>query len=87
MGVKLKGARRPDGTDLTLLKPGEYIKLPTGDWYLVTPNGLFGTISPKIHKITEHADKSISVSPSILVTYRKDMTWHGYLRQGVWETV
>ncbi len=75
------------GDDL-LLKPGEYGKDPRDDrWYAVTPNGLFGCLDA--HEVTEHDNGTITVSPSILVTgysyeEKKDISWHGYLEQGVW---
>jgi hypothetical protein len=37
------------------------------------------------HDVTVHDDKTITVSPSILVTGGGE--WHGYLERGVWRSV
>ena len=55
------------------------------DWYCTTPNGLFGNLSA--HRVVEHEDGTITVSPSILVTSghdHKEPSWHGFLERGVW---
>ena len=64
-------------------KPGDYARFKN---LLVfrAPNGLLGTIDGKIHVITEEADNTITVSPSILI---KPNEWHGYLEKGVWREV
>ena len=39
------------------------------------------------HQVVEHEDGTITVSPSILVSYRwggVEYSWHGYLEAGVW---
>jgi hypothetical protein len=71
--------------------PGTYFKLLRDKadtthqlWGIVAPNGNVGTISSQIHTITEHEDRSITVSPSIL--FREPGTWHGYLEKGVWRS-
>ena len=61
-------------------------------WVLKTPNGHACSVSPTIHKLVEHEDGTITVSPSIRV-FGTDKdgetieTWHGYLRAGVWTGV
>ncbi len=80
--------QRNDDAELLDIAPGGYAKLPSGDWFLCAPNGVFGTISPHIHTITEHDDGTITVSPSIL--YHPDANdahgWHGFLERGIWRT-
>lgn len=79
------------------LQPGEYCQLPSGDWYGKTPNG--ESCNLKAHKVTEHEDGTITVTPSILisVTYPDDGVdrgkppgryelWHGFLERGVWRS-
>lgn len=48
-------------------------------WQICCPDGSTGTINPAKHTVTEHADGTITVSPSIVSS-----TWHGWLRNGVW---
>lgn len=53
-------------------------------WMLYLPGGGAGDLSN--HDVTEHDDRTITVSPSILVTSsRADRRRHGFLRRGVWE--
>lgn len=82
----MKG-RRVHDTDR--FEPGDYGKHPVdGRWYCRTPNGHLGNLSA--HDVTEHEDRTITVSPSILVTMRdtekkRDVElWHGYLERGIW---
>lgn len=81
----MQGTRATD-KDLHELEPGEYTKGRGADWYARTPNGMLGNLGG--HEVTEHADGTITVSPSILVTGGGDgKRYHGYLRAGVWETL
>ena len=77
---------RKDLNDYSGLKPGEYGKdSRDGNWYACTPNGMFGSLTG--HDVTENEDGTITVSPSILVTYdgtNGHEEWHGYLERGVW---
>lgn len=62
--------------------PGEYGRYE-GHWLAMTPNGIMGDLDA--HDVTEHADGSITVSPSILVDQPwNGKTFHGYLEHGVW---
>lgn len=63
-----------------LLKPGEYC-LWNGVWYGQTPNDMLANLAK--HTVTENADGTISVSPSILVTGGGQ--WHGHLEHGIWK--
>lgn len=76
---------------IAALEPGDYGKDQTsGIWYCRTPNGHLGNLAQ--HDVVEHADGTITVSPSILVTMRdtekrQDVElWHGYLERGVWRS-
>jgi hypothetical protein len=87
------GRRVPDKTPRNKMKPGDYgrrIEHPntvTDEWNLCLPNGMHGTISNKIHNITEHADGTITVSPSILLEAGDPKhSWHGYLENGIWRS-
>ena len=64
------------------LLSGEYGKWHD-TWWASTPNGLGANLAS--HEVTEHADGTITVSPSILVTDgAAGHRWHGYLEAGVW---
>lgn len=81
----MKGRRvylNDDGT-YPQLEPGDYCKQKDGSWMTCLPNGLLGCI--KTHKVEEHEDGTITVSPSILTRGGEhDLSWHGYLEKGVW---
>jgi hypothetical protein len=78
----------PDSDGLPRLKPGEYLFVSKGFWLACTPNDHHGDLSA--HEVTEHADGTITVRPSIRVStsYDKGKTtvelWHGFLERGVW---
>lgn len=86
---------------LDRLQPGEYMLLddPSGDypsaWFCACPGSMpdgsviLGALAK--HKVTEHEDGTITVSPSILVSspwagnpYVEH--YHGFLERGVWRT-
>lgn len=86
----MQGTRLYDlDDDWSNLTEGCYAKLPSGDWVIYPPGGMYGTISPTIHQIIEHEDGTITVSPSILYHPWADGShgWHGYLERGVWRRV
>lgn len=67
------------------LEPGGYAKVRQGKlWVVRAPNGDLGCVRPTIHKITEHDDGTITVSPSI--QFMTGEGWHGYLERGVWRS-
>ncbi len=73
------------------LQSGEYGKDSDGLWYCVPPGkepfefmGCLGD-GASHHKVTEHEDGAITVSPSILISSHSG-SWHGYLERGVWRT-
>lgn len=68
-------------------QPGDYMRIPDGEyvvedgcWYAMAPSGGCCTLQASVHQITEHADGTISVSPSIVMPDG----WHGHLTDGVW---
>lgn len=74
--------------------PGDYWLMPDQGWFACTPDGRLAGLGN--HTVTEHEDKTITVSPSILVSagvgYGNITTtfksyWHGYLERGVWRQV
>ena len=78
--------QRHDYTAWDIPQSGEYGKLPNNEWYAFPPNtSMHGNISN--HSITVHTDGTISVSPSILVTYGDGISWHGYLTNGIWHQI
>lgn len=78
-----QGTRKYMTLDDTGLKAGEYGKHPVNEvWYCSTPNGYMGNL--QAHEVTEHADGTISVSPSILVSDDTGDKWHGFLERGIW---
>ena len=81
MTKEMQGKRIADGIWPKI--PGEYSKFPHGEFMVMLPNGITGCI--RTHKIEEHEDGTITVSPSIL--FEKDNIqpgWHGYLEKGIW---
>jgi hypothetical protein len=65
--------------------PGDYWFNPRIGWCAETPNGLTANLSA--HTVVEHEDKTITVSPSILVNKGMPNEWHGFLERGVWRQV
>lgn len=55
-------------------------------WYAETPNGHGGNLNG--HDLTVHPDGTLTVAPSIQVTWmvkgQEVELWHGYLEKGVW---
>ena len=66
-------------------QPGDYYFDPRAGWMAVTPSNHLGDLSN--HDVVEHADRTITVSPSILVSGQGVAPWHGYLERGVWRAV
>lgn len=91
----MKGTRvYPNAEGHLLLKEGEYglrtddTRKPGGVWYCRPPGSHMGSLMA--HTVTEHEDGTITVSPSILITYgdaeNAKFNWHGYLEKGVWRS-
>ena len=60
----------------------DYWKDDRAGWMAYAPSGI-GSLAN--HEVVEHADQTITVSPSILVT--GEGQWHGYLERGIWREV
>lgn len=68
------------------MQPGDYSGPWRGMWLLCMPNGDWGSLSSSSgHTVTENADGTITVAPSIQVVGGNK--WHGYLEQGRWRQV
>jgi len=91
------GTRRR-GTDraaMDLLEPGDYMHLVDDSrdyWVVGLPerNGVGDVVIGNLagHRVIEHEDGTITVSPSILCSQgHNGFTWHGYLEHGRWRTV
>lgn len=81
----MQGKRR-DRTDDSIPQSGEYGKASDAHWQCCPPDtDLIGNLSS--HKVTEHADGTITVAPSILIRHWSGKEWHGYLERGVWRKV
>jgi hypothetical protein len=76
-----------DEANVINLQPGEYMLSKNGDVYfkVPSPNYIFLAHVNQTWKITENADKTITITPSILITGADGKpAWHGYLTNGVW---
>lgn len=71
----------PNAVGALLLAEGEYGQSVDGTWYCRPPGNHTGSLAG--HEVTEHEDKTITVSPSILIDDGRSK-WHGYLERGVW---
>jgi len=75
--------------NLANVQPGDYWFDPQHGWYAAcpTPSDNDGMISClawfRTHKVTEHEDGTITVSPSIVCT-GVGQTYHGWLEHGEW---
>lgn len=80
--------KRVRGLEPHEFQPGEYGRFlrDANNWYAQTPNDHCANLSG--HNIIEHEDGTITVSPSILVSTRRQGVevelWHGFLDRGVW---
>lgn len=71
------------------LQPGDYGKDAEGMWHARPPNGSHGGALID-HKVIEHEDGTITVSPSLVLypaNNGKIPGYHGYLERGVWREV
>jgi hypothetical protein len=83
MGTIIGRRAHPDAEGRLRLAEGDYGKDPRdGNWYGRPPGNHLGSFAN--HEVTEHADGTISVSPSILISDHRGPVWHGYLERGVW---
>lgn len=80
----MHGERLADRSDpFTFGTPpsGAYWIGEDGRWYVMTPNGLLGCLAN--HDVKEHEDRTITVTPSILVRGH-GRGYHGFLERGTW---
>ena len=52
-------------------------------WQITAPDGSLCSLNPEIHVVTEHEDGTITVEPSIDLSYRSPPGWHGHLTRGL----
>ena len=84
------------------LKPGDYGRDRGGEWRARPPTAKYPGLGDEHplsgslagHEVVEHEDGTITVSPSILISYpwgavdtKQEIAWHGYLERGVWRRV
>lgn len=92
-GDTMQGARRPDGTQVHELAPGEYAfacedPQPDAALWICVPSGDHGHIDPALWSVTVEEDATVTVSPSIWSNkHASPPGWHGYLERGVWREV
>lgn len=83
----MQGTRR-DYEDSSIPNAGEYGKDSIGQWYCVPPNQPRLIANLSNHRVLEHEDGTITVSPSILVMLEwRGLEWHGYLERGIFREV
>jgi hypothetical protein len=86
---KLTPGRRvyPNENGQTWFREGDYGRDDNGEWAGRPPGFELGTFEG--HTVIEHKDGTITVEPSILVTYPREglgaVQWHGYLQAGIWK--
>ena len=82
--VQIAPKTRIDGTPLPA-DFSEHWRKPY--WLACTPNGHVGNLAN--HTVVEHADGTISATPSILISEPNTgkTLWHGWLERGVWREV
>jgi hypothetical protein len=92
-GETTPGHRRPDGTPVHDLEPGEYA-LPLDGLavqqivWLCNPDGAMGHVTGERWAITVEDDDTITVDPSIWWDSQATPPgWHGYLVRGEWREV
>ena len=81
---------RKDRLDCSIFQPGEYGKVANGVFYACVPDMPDMIANLGGHKVIEHEDGTITVSPSILITTKNggnQIQWHGYLERGIWREV
>ena len=62
-----------------------YVKLHPrmGHWQVTAPDGSAGSLNPAIHRVIEHDDGTITVTPSIDYSMAPWFGFHGWLTKGV----
>lgn len=81
-----------EASNLRNVRPGDYWPDPSGVWYAACPvppddDGLIRLLALlSYHRVTEHEDGTITVSPSIFCR-RDGLEYHGWLWRGEWRDV
>jgi hypothetical protein len=85
----VNGRRVDDETEPHTYEPGDYGRW-RGMWWVRPPQngeGRSATGCIKLHTVTEHEDRTITVAPSIRQMYGDgEELWHGFLERGVWRS-
>lgn len=80
-GERIKGRRVYDNS----FAPGDYGKGPDDVWRARPLEKDVSMGSLEDHKVVEHEDGTITVTPSILLEPTATLKgWHGFLEHGVW---
>lgn len=91
----MKGRRitSDEASNLRNVKPGDYWRDPSGVWYAACPapvdeDGLVTALALLVgHRVTEHEDGTITVTPSIVVRgWDQAQEYHGWLERGEWRS-
>jgi hypothetical protein len=78
----------PGAYGRTMLPAQELADHPRLGWWEVTaPDGTQGSINPEKHQVIEHADGSITITPSLDYSKLRSGGWHGYLTRGIFTEV
>lgn len=81
----MKGRRiYPDESGKLAYSPGDYGREADGKWMCRPPNPKIHLGSLERHEVIEHEDGTITVSPSILIRQGDGLSWHGFLKKGIW---
>ena len=65
------------------MQPGDYgYWRAFSHWIALSPNGKPANLAG--HDVIEHADGTITVSPSIGIRAGAGFLYHGYLERGIW---
>lgn len=84
----MKGRRiYPNDKGNVSFRPGDYGRTHDDVWHCRPPgeDSMMGSLEN--HEVTENEDGTITVKPSILVSYDgadRKWEWHGFLERGEW---
>lgn len=53
-------------------------------WQICAPDGSQGSIAT--HKVIEHDDGTVTMTPSLDWSQRRPGGWHGFLERGIWRS-
>lgn len=87
-GEKVEAIRIKGYSEIKRDKVCYYFEKRSGNWNMFHPDTGLGDLGN--HNVTEHDDGTITVSPSIMITFKTkegEKSCHGYLEKGVWREV